>query len=469
MGSAGEGRGRDADPVPHRVERVFLGRFAHAPEIDRLEILDDAFVGVDAGGAIVALGAADDPAHAPVIDTARAAGTLVRTDGARFFLPGLVDLHVHAPQWPQLGKALHLPLRDWLHGATFPLERRYADVGFAHRVYRSLVSTLLSHGTTTAAYFATLHDESTRALADLCVELGQRALVGRVAMDDPAECPDDYRDASTDAALAGTEALIDHVRRIPGNGAGRVLPAITPRFVPSCTDALLEGLGALAARHGCHVQTHCSESDWEHGFVLERFGRADAEVLDGFGLLTRRSVLAHCTHARDADLARFARRGAGVAHCPLSNAWFSEGVFPLRRALGLGVRVGLGTDVSGGPDASLLSSCRHAMSASRLLGRGTDARVPAGARGTGEPGIDFVAALHLGTAGGADVLELPVGRFRVGDRFDAILIDPDAPGGGVVRFDDLDTDADVVQKCVHGATRANVVGTWTDGVKRCSG
>ena len=224
---------------------------------------------------------------------------------------------MHAPQWPQLGKALHLPLRDWLHEATFPLERRYADVGFAHRVYRSLVSTLLSHGTTTAVYFATLHDESTRELADLCVELGQRALVGRVAMDDARECPDDYRDASPNVALAGTEALIDHVRGIPGNEAARVLPAITPRFVPSCTDALLEGLGDLAARHGCHVQTHCSESDWEHGCSCSSAsGRSDTEVLDGFGLLARRSVLAHCTHASDADLATFARRGAGGRALP---------------------------------------------------------------------------------------------------------------------------------------------------------
>lgn len=449
-----------ATPRPH----AFVGRFAHAPSIDRLEILDDAFVGVDAGGTITTVGRADDPVHAPAIDAARRAGTLVRTDGARFFLPGLVDLHVHALQWPQLGRALHLPLRDWLAEVTFPLERRYADLDFADRVYRSLVATLLAEGTTTAVYFATLHEPATHRLAELCVELGQRALVGRVAMDNPEECPADYRDASADVALAGTEALIANVARIPGNESGRVLPAITPRFAPSCTDALLDGLGDLAARHGCHVQTHCSESAWEHGFVAARFGRSDTRALDGFGLLTRRSVLAHCTHASDADLSIMAARGTGVAHCPLSNAWFSDAVFPLRRALGLGVRVGLGTDVSGGPDASLLSAARHAMVASRLLGRGTDAREAM--RGTGDAGIDFAEALHLATAGGADALELPVGRFRVGCRFDALLIDPDAPGGGVVRFEGLEDAAELVQKCVHGATRANVAGVWTDGRRR---
>ena len=120
-----------------------------------------------------------------------------------------------------------------------------------------------------------------------------RALVGKVAMDDPISCPDYYRDASVGAAIEGTMALIEYVRGHTENRDGLVLPAITPRFIPSCTDQLLEGLGALAQSSGCHVQTHCSESDWEHGAAFSRYGRSDAESLDGFGLMTRRTVLAH--------------------------------------------------------------------------------------------------------------------------------------------------------------------------------
>ena len=72
--------------------------------------------------------------------------------------------------------------------------------------------------------------------------------------------------------MEGTRALIDHIRSHPDNGADRVLPVVTPRFIPSCTDATLEGLGAIASECGCHVQTHCSESDWAHGYVLDRYG-----------------------------------------------------------------------------------------------------------------------------------------------------------------------------------------------------
>src|SRR5690606_14475974 len=109
-------------------------------------------------------------------------------------------------------------------------------------------------------------------------------------------------------------------------------------------DAMLEGLADLAAEHDCHIQTHCSESDWEHAYVLARCGSSDSESLDRFRLLTDKTVLAHCTLVSSADMALIKDRGAGVAHCPLSNYYFSNAVFPARRALDAGLAVGLGTD-----------------------------------------------------------------------------------------------------------------------------
>jgi guanine deaminase len=108
---------------------------------------------------------------------------------------------------------------------------------------------------------------------------------------------------------------------------------ITPRFIPSCSAELLGRLGALARETGCHVQTHCSESDWEHGFVLDRCGVTDTAALENFGLLSRHTILAHGNFIGDEDVARIVRAGAGVAHCPLSNVYFSDAVFPLRRML----------------------------------------------------------------------------------------------------------------------------------------
>ena len=402
----------------------FRADLFHAPglqagETAAIKRIDDALIAVE-GGTITAVLRPDDPLRAP--GGPFAAPTPV-TDlrGQGVLLPGFVDLHIHAPQFPQLGQALDVPLEIWLQTHTFPLESRYSDLDFADRVYRALVRRLLANGTTTAMYFATIHYESSLRLAKICIEMGQRALVGRVAMDLAESCPDNYRDASPAVSVADTARFVEAVPRLAGND-GRVLPAITPRFIPSCSDAALRGLGALAVETGAHVQTHCSESDWEHHHVHDRMGKSDTAALRDFGLLTRRTVLAHGTFIDDDDMALIAAAGAGVAHCPLSNVYFSNAVFPLRTALEKGLHVGLGTDISGGPSASLMENARMTVTASRMLEEGVDADKPAAARGRPQNRVDFRTAFWLATMGGAIALDLPVGCFAPGRQFDAMLV-----------------------------------------------
>lgn len=443
--------------------KTILGTFFHAPAAGSIEVLEDALVEIDGGGKIASVLKAGDLRREPALAEAEAARRLARLPAGHFLLPGFVDLHIHAPQYPQLGTALHVPLEVWLQAHTFPLEARYADTAFAARSYAALVDDLLALGTTTAVLFATIHQEATKLLADLCLEKGLRALVGKVAMDDPRSCPDYYRDASAGVAIEGTLEFIEYVRGHKANRDGLVLPAITPRFIPSCTDALLEGLGELTHGTRCHVQTHCSESDWEHGAVLARYGRSDAESLDGFGLMSRRTVLAHSNFISDSDMYLIGARGAGIAHCPLSNAYFSNAVFPLRRALEKGLHVGLGTDISGGPSASLLEACRMAVAASRMLEDGVDTSMRPDQRGRKDSRIDWKTAFHLATAGGAKGLDLPIGSFEIGRQFDAIRIDTAAPHGTIRVFDDFDDNQTVLQKIIYSASRANIADVWVGG------
>ena len=430
-----------------------------APARETFEHLVDVVVGVDGSGAITAVEPRSSPAGAALVE---AAATVVELGPSEVLLPGLVDLHVHAPQWPQLGTCLDLPLEQWLFDHTFPLEARYADPTFAAPVWADLVATLLRHGTTTAVYFGTNDEAATTALAAECLERGQRALVGRVAMDHPDGTPPWYRDEGAAAGLAASARSIDAIRALDA-GRGLVRPIITPRFTPSCTDELLRGLGELADATGVAVQTHASESDWAHGYALERFGITDTAALDGFGLLRPHSVLAHAVHVTDDDAGRLVDRRVGIAHCPLSNAYFADGALPVRRLLDRGVAIGLGTDVAGGASPSLLAQCQHAVTTSRVLEDGTDVRRPPTERGVPGSRSDIVTAFWMATVGGAEAIGLPVGLIEPGRRFDAFVVDTAAEHGSIRVWPGLDDPRLVFEKIVRLVGSGDITSTWVDG------
>ncbi len=375
-------------------------------------------------------------------------------------VPGMIDTHIHAPQWPQLGTGLDLPLDEWLFANTFPLEARCVDEGYARRVWRSMVPTLLANGTTTAVYYGSTHEPATIALAEQCLASGQRAFVGRVAMDHPDGTPEYYRDASADQSVAATARVIDAVHEL-GRSSGLVAPIITPRFIPACTDASLAGHGELAEATGVRIQTHCSEGDWQHGHVLDRCGMNDASALDRFGLLAEHTVLAHATHLDDDDRRLLIDRGAGIAHCPLSNSYFANAVFPLRRNLDAGLRVGLGTDIAGGSTASMFAQCDHAVTVSRMLEDGVDVTVQ-NQRGVADSRVDVVTTFFLATKGGADVLGINAGLLAPGNVFDALAIDISAEGplGIMAEIDDWDR---TFEKLVRRGSPASIRTVWVNG------
>jgi guanine deaminase len=438
-------------------EWAVRGTAFHAPSPDRLEVLEDALIVIGADGVIVRVESGADAAQ-----SFRNSGRLTELGPAQYLIPGLIDCHIHAPQWPQLGRALDVPLERWLQDYTFKLEARYADEAYARAMYTDLVATLLANGTTTAVYFATLHLPATQILAEICLAQGQRALIGRVAMDDPVQCPETYRDPSAEVAIEETRRFIAFVKTMPGNEHHLIEPVITPRFIPACTDELLRGLGNLAAETGCAIQTHCSESDWEHGYVRDRCGKTDTAALADFRLMTRRTVLAHGNHVTEADRDLIRDKGAAIAHCPLSNAYFADAVLPVRACLDHGVHVALGTDIAGGASPSLFDSARMAVTVSRMLETGVDAAKSAETRGTRDARIDFVAAFHLATAAGGVALDLPIGLFRPGYRFDALVIDASATGSNLRLYAE-DGPSDIVQKIICNASQANVVKVWIDG------
>jgi len=435
------------------------GTILQTPTPNALEVHSDVVLAVGGEGDILAVEPSGSSAALAITDCAV---RTLRLSPSQRLLPGLIDTHIHAPQWPQLGVGLDIPLERWLFEYTFPLESRYADAAFAQSVWDHMVPSLLSYGTTTAVYFCTIHEEATRLLAETCLREGQRAYVGRVAMDHPEGTPEYYRDESAVAGVSASARSIEQIRALD-DPLHLVQPIITPRFIPACTDELLRGLGELAARTQALVQTHCSESDWEHGYVIDRHGCSDTESLRRLGLLRRGTVLAHGNHLGDADLVSIASVGAGVAHCPLSNAYFAGAVFPTQRALRLGVQIGLGSDVSGGAHPGLLPQCAMAVTSTRIGEDGVDALLPAAQRGMPDTRIDTVTAFHLATAGGAGLLGAPLGLLEPGRQFDAIVVDLEREHSALRAWDGLDTEDRIFEKIVRLASPADISAVFVAG------
>jgi guanine deaminase len=285
------------------------------------------------------------------------------------------------------------------------------------------VRKTLSHGTTCAAYYATVDVASTNLLADLCKAAGQRALVGRVCMDSTLS-PEWYRDESPEEGLRAARESIEYIRGVDPGGE-MVRPVITPRFAPSCSVELLKGLGELARETGLPVQTHISENKGEVELVRELFPRSvtgiaagDEEsyagVYDAYGLLTSRTILAHGVHLSEGEVRLIRERGAKVSHCPCSNSSITSGAARVRWLMDEGVTCGLGTDMSGGYSPSVLEAARQAALVSRHVAMGGDERAK----------LSVEEVLYLATRGGAEVvgLEGKVGGFEVGKEWDAQLV-----------------------------------------------
>ncbi len=371
-------------------------------------------------------------------------------------MPGLVDLHAHLPQLPNAGIGFALDLLTWLDQLTFPTERSWADPAVAERLAPPIFRALAAAGTTTVMAYGVVYEAAMNAAFRAAEAHGIRAILGKVMMDRVTYDPTIEPSSILDRSLRESAALIE---RWHGAADGRLGYAVTPRFAVSCTAELLRESAALAAATGAWWQTHVSEDPGEIAEVARHFPEAldYLDVYDRAGGLGDRTVLAHAIHLSDRELARVVESGSRVAHCPASNLFIGAGVMPLARWLEAGVVVGLGSDVSGGPDPSLFSVMRvgaYAQMARRSLA------------GEASPPFTPLDWLRLGTLDGARALGLDdrIGSVEAGKEADIIVVDASmtAPLRGANDESTLDADS-LVSRLIFRAHPDMVRGAWVRG------
>lgn len=339
-------------------------------------------------------------------------GIPVRDSGDALIIPGLSDIHLHAPQYSFRGMGMDLELLDWLNTITFPEEAKYADLDYARKAYSIFAEDLKKSPTTRACIFGTLHVEATELLMDLLEETGLKTLVGKVNMD--RNGPAVLQEKSAEESAASTVRwLSDTVGKYQNTR-----PILTPRFTPSCSDELMKKLAEIQKEYHLPVQSHLSENMGEISWVQELCPETSfyGEAYDQFGLFGGEgcpAVMAHCVHSPQAEIELMKKRGVYIAHCPQSNTNLSSGIAPIREYLDKGLHVGLGTDIAGGHSLSMLRAIADAVQVSKLRWRLVDDRLKA---------LTFEEAFYLATMGGGEFFG-KVGSFQKDYAFDAVILD----------------------------------------------
>nr|WP_300823038.1 amidohydrolase family protein [uncultured Schaedlerella sp.] len=335
----------------------------------------------------------------------------VKDYGDRLIIPGITDLHVHAPQYPFRGIGMDLELLDWLNTHTFPEESRYADPEYAEKAYRIFVEDLRKSASTRAVIFGTIHLPATEFLMKELDASRLVTYVGKVNMDQ--NCTDDLRETDAHVSLESTAAWL----RETSGKYPNAHPILTPRFAPTCSGSLLEGLGKLQKEYGLPVQSHLSENLSEIAWVQELFPWSSCygNVYEHYGLFGGdvKTVMAHCVHSSDQEVELMKKNGVYVAHCPQSNINLSSGIAPIRRYLEAGIPTGLGTDIAGGANMSMFRCMADAIGVSKLYWRLADQnRKP----------LTMEEAFFLATKGGGSFFG-KTGSFEEGYEVDALVLD----------------------------------------------
>lgn len=386
------------------MNRSFLlqGHICYTPEADKLVIRENAYAVCEDG---ICRGVFDEIPE-------QFTGMEVIDCGDRLILPGMSDLHIHAPQFAYRGTGMDCELLDWLETHAFPEESRYADPEYASKAYGIFAQKMRESATTRAVVFATIHPEATLILMDLMEKSGVVSLVGKVNMDRNA--PPELTERDALQAAAGTRRFIEESLK---RGYRRTKPIVTPRFVPSCTDALMEELGRIREEYDLPVQSHLSENPGEIDLVreLEPDAAFYGDAYDRHGLFGRggNTVMAHCVWSSPEETQRILDNGVWIAHCPSSNMNIKSGIAPVRRYLEKGIRIGLGTDVAGGTSESMFRAVTDAIQASKMYWRHVDE--------TAKP-LTFPESLYMATKGGGSFFGR-VGSFEDGYAFDAVVLD----------------------------------------------
>ena len=373
-------------------------------------------------------------------------GITVHDYTGKLIIPGLIDLHLHASQYPFRATGMDLELLEWLDTYTFPEESQYADIEYAKKAYSIFVNDFKNSPTTRACIFATIHKEATLLLMSLLEDTGMKTMVGKVNMD--RNCPDYLKEESPEKSIEDTIEFINYARQNYKN----TVPILTPRFIPTCSDDLMVSLGKLKEEYHLALHSHLSENkteiDWVRNLCPDADSYTDAYERRGSFDQSGKTIMAHCVYLTKEEEDLLKRRNVFIAHCPDSNMNLSSGIAPIRRYLKNGLNVGLGTDLAAGSFINLFHAMSSAIQSSKLYWRLVDQ--------TDLP-LTLEEVFYMGTKGGGAFFG-NVGSFEKGFLMDAVILSDDN-----IQSSKTLTPKERLERIIYLGKDENVISKYVDG------
>lgn len=383
---------------------IYRANIIHTPTPNAFEICPKAYICVGDDGCVEGIYEQLPSCYA---------AAHVTDFGDHLLIPAFCDMHVHAPQYRNMGVAMDEELLQWLNKYTFPEEIRFAEMEHAQRMYSRFVHELWMQGTMRSAVFATSHIPATLVLADMFLQSGMGAYIGLVGMN--RNCPQPLI-CDTEQHLAGLQTLIQYLHDRQKDEINPLCkPIVTPRFIPSCTPDMLEQLGRMAQQYSLPVQSHLSENMAEIEWVkeLEPDAPTYAHAYHKYGLFGQTpTLMAHCCYTDGEEKELMRQSNVIAVHCPTSNSNLASGIAPIKQLLQANIPVALGTDVSGGNNLSVLRTIQYAIQLSKLQYAQYKRTVPF---------ISLSEAFYMATKAGGSFFG-NVGAFLKGYEFDALLV-----------------------------------------------
>ncbi len=348
------------------------------------------------------------------------ADEILDLQGRHVVLPGLVNTHHHFFQTLTrvIPAAQNCSLFNWLQ-TLYPIWSHLTAEGVYVSAQMAAAELMLSGCTTASDHLyiypndCTLDDEIEAMRA-----IGLRFHASRGSMsvgESQGGLPPDSLVESEDAILKDSQRLIEQYHDNSRHAMLRMVLAPCSPF--SVSQALMRESAALARQYpGVRLHTHLAENQSDVAYSLEHFGMIPGDYAESVGWLGEDVWHAHCVQLSDDSIAKFAKTGTGVAHCPCSNMRLASGIAPIRKLLHQGVPVGIGVDGSASNDGgNLLQEARTAFLLARV-------------RECDPTAVSARQILEVATLGGARVLGRDdIGAIAPGMSADFIAINVDRP------------------------------------------